>query len=725
MIRFLVKTLYGLMMFFILLAGVVVSLISTTPGLETLIDLGRAYISGTLKIQQVRGSLLNDFTLESLEYKHQDTNIKINNLHVQWHPGPSLKNHQVTVQWDILKGTLNPEKKFSSPHGKLSATATLPDLSVELNTQINPSAEEHWQMNARLLGAIPWQWTFSANLSPTSGTSTKHTGLHAKLSLNGKITAKNKGNLVFTLSPGTYQVPDNTTIPVLEFKGGKLNVALSPQRLSGSGSFMIDPNKNLKLAFQLPKFSLKEGFNAKQQLNSELRLEINNLDFLQNISPEVEKLKGQLVASLSAQGSIGKPQINSQLLLTKTSLFIPKLKLNLDSIDLDVRSKKKTWDANGSIVSTGHTLRLKGKGSIDTAYVADLSLEGSDFPLMKINELDITISPQLKFHVTPTIRAISGSVLIPNAQINLQTFSNSVSLPDEVVYKQQKPESPSSIAGTSIDILVKLGENVALNVKGLKGHLDGALNLKQQPQGAINAYGELSVRDGTYKAYGQDLTIKQGELVFTGGPIDNPGISLRAAKKINNTSTYTNASQVFDFNSSNLQNTGFGDTITLGVEVTGRLMKPQIQLYSEPAIFSQADILSMLVLGRPASQANKAGAQLLLTAISSMNVGGTSSSQLLEQLKQSSGLDFNVQTNTNYNQLTNTVSDSTAFVVGKSLSKRLYLSYNIGLSQTNTNMLTLKYMLNKFFSIQISTSNTSSAIDFLYTSHKKKHKNTK
>ncbi|MFJ1267270.1 translocation/assembly module TamB domain-containing protein [Legionella lytica] len=725
MIRFLVKTLYFLMLFFILLAGIVVSLISTTPGLETLIDLGRVYIPGTLKIQQIKGTLLGDFTLGFLEYKHQNTHIKINNIHVQWHPGPSFKNHQLTLQWDALKGSLSSEQKFTSPHGKLTATATLPDLSVELTTQINPSAEEHWQMNARLLGAMPWQWTFSANLSPTANTSIKHTGLHAKLSLDGKTTAKNKGGLVFTLSPGTYQVPDNTTIPALEFKGGKLNVALSPQKLSGSGSFMIDPNKNLKLAFQLPQFSLEKGFSAKQKLNSEVRLEINSLDFLHNISPEIDKLKGQVVASLKATGSIGKPQIDSQLLLFKTSLFIPKLKLSLDSVDLDVRSKKKAWDANGSIISAGHRLILKGKGTLDTAYVAELNLEGNDFPLMKTNELEITISPQLKLQATPTTRVISGSVLIPNAQINLQTFSNSVSLPDEVVYKQQKPESPSSIAGTSMDVLVKLGENVALNVKGLKGHLDGALNLKQQPQGAINAYGELSVRDGTYKAYGQDLTIKQGELIFTGGPIDNPGISLRAAKKINNTSTYTNASQLFDFNSSNLQNAGFGDTITLGVEVTGRLMKPQIQLYSEPAIFSQADILSMLVLGRPASQANKAGAQLLLTALSSMNVGGTNSSQLLEQLKQTSGLDFNVQTNTNYNQLTNTVNDSTAFVVGKSLSKRLYLSYNIGLSQTDTNMLTLKYMLNKFFSIQISTSDTSSAIDFLYTSHKKKLKNTK
>lgn len=179
-------------------------------------------------------------------------------------------------------------------------------------------------------------------------------------------------------------------------------------------------------------------------------------------------------------------------------------------------------------------------------------------------------------------------------------------------------------------------------------------------------------------------------------------------------------SQLLDFNSTNLQNINYGETMILGVEVTGRLVRPKIQLFSEPAVLSQADILSMLVLGRPAKMASKAGGQLLLAAISSMNLGSsTNSLQLLEQLKQTAGIDFNVQTNTNYNQVTNTSSDTTSFVVGKSISKRLYLSYNIGLSQTDTNMLTLRYLLNRFFSIQISNSDTGSAIDFLYTSNKK------
>ena len=145
----------------------------------------------------------------------------------------------------------------------------------------------------------------------------------------------------------------------------------------------------------------------------------------------------------------------------------------------------------------------------------------------------------------------------------------------------------------------------------------------------------------------------------------------------------------------------------MGVEVTGRLTSPNILLFSIPSILSQSDILSMLILGRPASQANQSGGQLLLAAISSMNLGSrTNSTQLLEQLKQNLGLDFNMQTNSNYNQQTKQVSNTTAFVVGKTLSKRLYLSYNVGLSQVDPNVLILKYLLNTFFSIQVSSSKT-------------------
>ncbi|MCW8444023.1 translocation/assembly module TamB domain-containing protein [Fluoribacter gormanii] len=719
-LRLLVKTLYISSLFLILLGGIVLFLLETQSGLHTIIHFSRLYVPGNIKIQQIEGSLLNHFTLSGIEYQNKSLKIKIKQLDIQLHLHSLRESQLITAQWQGLQWNTDQDKVIDSEKGRITATGVLPNLQINMHSQMTTVPADHWLMKAKIRGTLPWQWTFDANLSPQNSTP-QHTRLYTNLSAQGEISAKNQGNLLLTIHPGFYHELSNDALPQLQFKGGSLKVLLSPESLKGSGIIAIDEHKNLKLKFQLAKFALDTGLKDEQPISSELLLELNSLDFLQKISPEINKLKGQLIGSLKVSGTLNKRKIESQLRLIKTSFFLPRLGLDVDSFEINVRGKERSWETTGSIISSGHHLSLTGKGNLSSQFTTDIALEGNDFPLIQTSEYKVHVSPKLNLHLTPTVQSISGTILVPYAEIKPRSFHNSVSLPDDVVYKRKEKSSPSFTLISSLDIDLEMGKEVAVNVKGLKGYLDGVLHLKQSQQSSINAYGELSVRQGTYKAYGQDLAIQQGQLIFTGGPISNPGINLRAAKKITTTSTtFATSSQLLDFNSTNMQNINYGETMILGVEATGRLTRPKIQLFSDPATLSQADILSMLVLGRPANQADKAGGQLLLAAISSMNLGSnTNSLQLLEQLKQTAGIDFNVQTNTNYNQLTNTSSDTTSFVVGKSISKRLYLSYNIGLSQTDTNMLTLRYLLNRFFSIQISNSDSSSAIDFLYTSNKK------
>ncbi|WP_454783153.1 translocation/assembly module TamB domain-containing protein [Legionella sp. WA2022007384] len=719
-LRVLVKVLYICSLFLILFGGIALFLVGTKSGLRTVIHFSGLYLPGSLKIQQIEGSLLNHFIVSGIEYQNKTLKVKIKQLNVQWHPHSLQESQLIIAEWQGLQWNIEQDKIIDSKKGTITATGVLPNLQIDMRSQMITAPEDHWLMKAKIRGTFPWQWTFDANLNPQNS-APQNARLYTNLSARGEITAHNQGNLLVKIRPGFYHEPNNDALPVLQFKGGSLKILLSPESLKGSGLLAIDEHKNLKLKFQLPKFALDTGLNDEQSINSELVLKINSLDFLQKISPEINNLKGQLVASLKVSGTLNKSKIESQLRLSNTHFDLPRLGLYIDAFEINVRGKERSWETTGSIASSGHHLSLTGKGKLNSKFIGDFVLEGNDFPLVQTSEYKIDISPKLNLHFTPTVQSISGNILVPYAEIKPRSFHNSVSLPDDVVYKRKEKPSTSFNLFNSMDIDLEMGKEVAVSVKGLKGYLEGILHLKQSQQSSINAFGELSVRQGTYKAYGQDLAIQQGQLLFRGGPISNLEINLRAAKKISTTSTtLATSTQLLDFNSSNMQNINYGETMILGVEATGRLTRPKIQLFSDPATLSQADILSLLVLGRPANQADKAGGQLLLTAISSMNLGSnTNSLQLLEQLKQTAGIDFNVQTNTNYNQLTNTSSDTTSFVVGKSLSKRLYLSYNIGLSQTDTNMLTLRYLLNRFFSIQISNSDTSSGIDFLYTSNKK------
>ena len=248
------------------------------------------------------------------------------------------------------------------------------------------------------------------------------------------------------------------------------------------------------------------------------------------------------------------------------------------------------------------------------------------------------------------------------------------------------------------------------------------MNIRQTPQSGLLGSGELRVTNGEYKAFGQTLKVEQGELLFNGGRLDNPDLKLRAAKTVNASGDdVSSINPLVDFNNSTVQNLNMGKPFKVGVEVSGKINAPKIQLFSVPSMLSQADILSMLVLGQPASQASKAGGQLLLSALTSMNLGtGTNGAQLIDQLRQTIGIDFNMQTTTNYNQNTRQFTESRGFVVGKKLSNRIYLSYNVGMTQTDPNVLTLKYLLSKLFSIQVSSSDTSSGIDLMYTASKQR-----
>ena len=678
---------------------------------------GKIKLNPDLKNQvKLNGTLDIGGTLNQLQWTgdfHGPIEISVNG---------SLKElselNQIT-KWRDFQWKNDEKTSINSPEGRIKLFGVLPNLAIELSTRINQSTQDNWQLNANIHGTIPWKWSFDANLSQTSAPSSKVEGLYTSLNAKGMIEDTNKGSMTLTIRPGHYQMPDKSIIPSLQFQGGVVNISLSPKHLSGTGSLGLDDSKKLTVAFKLPKFDLGKGLSDTQPLTADLSLVVSSFDFLKNISPYINNPKGQLTATLKISGTWGKKIIKSALSLGQGSVVIPQLGLKLSAIDLTVQAKKQLWEAAGSIVSAGKKILVKGHGLLSPSFNGDISLQGSDFGIINTKEYLVNISPQVNLNVSQAGLNITGSILIPLAQIKPQTFSNSIALSDDVVFKTNK-EAPSTPFNTTMDLRVEMGNEVELTVKGLHATLGGMVHFKQVPQGSINAVGELSVSKGEYKAYGQDLTIQQGELIFTGGGVTNPGINLRAAKKIDTTTTSTAGSnQAFDFNNTNLQSANVRGNISVGVEVSGRLAQPKIVLFSNPSILSQADILSMLVLGRPANQADKAGGQLLLAAISSMNLGnGTNGAQLLEQLKKNLGLDLSVQTTNNYNLATNQFSDNTAVVVGKSLSKRIYVSYNVGLSQSDPNVLTLKYLLNKFYSIQVSNSTTSNGIDILYTSSK-------
>lgn len=644
----------------------------------------------------------------------------------------SLKNGsdlQASAAWQQLQWPLD-QAYLVSQQGQAHCEGHLDDWTATINSQLQTPGSlalpfeaiihYHQTLDAQVKFAAgrfdiqrlaDQSWQFKGTIPQPAEFYPVLRGLTTSLKFNGQWR-DDQGKLTMQLTKGHYQA---TEVNTLAFEGGNIHINLDQKRLQAHGQFTIDHNKNASVDFSLLHPQMAQLLNQRQAFTGQVKININSLDFLKELNPAIENAGGQLQMILKAQGQLNKPQVIGNLSLAKGQLILPA-GVNLDPIDLKLTSKNQQWTVNGHIVSHNNALDLQGQGKFFPAVLGTVQLQGHDFPLINTEEYQIAISPKLALDFNPSAWKLTGDLVIPSAKLKPRMFTSSVNLSDDVVYTGNKAANSNPLH-LETHIRLAMGQQVEISNQSLHGFLDGAINLHQRPNEPLRADGELTIREGKFNAYGQDLTISQGQLLFNGDVVENPLIKLRAVRQFNNASaSFAGSNRLFDFNAANVQNLDFGGQTTVGIQMSGRLNAPKIQLFSIPGNLSQADILSMLLLGKPANQASQAGGQLLLTAISSMNLdSGSNGLQLLDQLKKSLGFDMNVENSTQYNQKTNQTTESTDFVIGKSLSNRLYLSYNFGLSQTGGNLLTLRYLLNRFFSVQVSASPVASGVDLLYT----------
>ena len=102
--------------------------------------------------------------------------------------------------------------------------------------------------------------------------------------------------------------------------------------------------------------------------------------------------------------------------------------------------------------------------------------------------------------------------------------------------------------------------------------MQGSLLLTQDGE-VLNANGELNLVNGRYKAYGQDLVIREGEIQFS-GPIDSPYLVVEAVRDPDKTA----------------------DDVIAGLRIQGSASQPQVSVFSDPSM-DQPEALSYLLRG--------------------------------------------------------------------------------------------------------------------------------
>lgn len=427
-----------------------------------------------------------------------------------------------------------------------------------------------------------------------------------------------------------------------------------------------------------------------QPVAADLKVDLYKIDWLAGIDPDLSGSKGKFSARIQAAGTIEQPQIQGEFNLSEGQLRLLPIGLTLDQIHGDLRTGtgKNRMQMRSVLGSGGKQLELNGHISLvaEEYFPYELVVQGDNFPVIRTADITMDASPDLKLNGTTELHHVRGNVTIPLLDMQVTSLpEDSVSVSPDTVIVNAGGGDEETVRGNDfirdqldIDISVTLGPDIHIQGFGLDTRVAGDLNV-EKPVGVYQPRGEgfLNLSEGSYQAYGQDLVIEKGQLQFA-GPIDNPGINVRAYRP-------------------NLN-------VRPGVNVRGNIRQPQLSLYSEPAL-SDADTLSYLLTGRPISGVSSdEDANLLARA--ALALGTRESTVLAREIESMFGLEqFTVGAGDTY--------QSTSISATKRLAHNLTLSPSFNpFNQLWT--FIVNYQLTDHWSIQ-TESGISQAGDIIYS----------
>ncbi|NGX15137.1 translocation/assembly module TamB domain-containing protein [Wenzhouxiangella sp. XN24] len=413
-------------------------------------------------------------------------------------------------------------------------------------------------------------------------------------------------------------------------------------------------------------------------LDGELNIAFSQLDIITEFVPDLSGLEGQAEASAALTGSIAAPQLTGRFAWRDGSVQIPTLGIRPDDIEVVARLAKSelVFDASGR--SGEGEFRAEGRFELGADTIEGVAtLEGERLLVMDLPEMRVAASPDLRFRYLPDRINIGGELTIPFARITGFGGSGAVTTsPDEVIISEDGEEKGQELVIAS-RIRVDVGPDVRLDVAGLRGAVEGEIIAATEPESLPWGRGELRVVDGNFRAFGQQLEIETGRLIYTGGPLENPGLDIRAIREVRD--------------------------VTAGALIRGTLERPELSIFSDPPM-PRAEALSYLTLGKGMDELQAGEQRTLNQAASSLALSG--GGLIARDLGRRLGLDEVSVSAANG-------AEGAALVLGKHLGGGLYVSYGLGLFDA-VNTLRLRYQITRRLSIEAVSGDQAEA-DLFYT----------
>ncbi|AYH06989.1 autotransporter assembly complex protein TamB [Pectobacterium parmentieri] len=412
---------------------------------------------------------------------------------------------------------------------------------------------------------------------------------------------------------------------------------------------------------------------------------INNIS-LALLNPALskgEKAAGMLNANLRLAGDATRPQIFGQMVLERLDIDGNWMPIDLTNGRLAVNFSGMSSTLQGFLKTNNGQLNLGGNAdwSRPDAWRARIAAKGQKLRVTIPPMARLDVSPDIVFEATPQLFALNGSVSIPWARIVVKDMPESavaVSSDEVMLDAQRQPLKKASAAiPINSNLTIRVGNDVTLDAFGLAARLQGDLKMVQDERG-LGLNGQIDIPSGRFKAYGQDLIVRKGLILFSGPP-DQPILNIEAIRNPDNTA----------------------NDVIAGVRVTGMAATPKLEVFSDPAM-SQQEALSYLLRGQGL---DSGGADSSAMTSMLVGLGVAQSGQVVGKIGEAFGV-------SNLALDTQGVGDNSQVVVSGYVLPGLQVKYGVGIFDSLAT-LTLRYRLMPKLYLE-AVSGISQALDVLY-----------
>ncbi|MEG3078808.1 translocation/assembly module TamB domain-containing protein [Halomonas sp. 5021] len=421
----------------------------------------------------------------------------------------------------------------------------------------------------------------------------------------------------------------------------------------------------------------------------------------------LEQLAGDLNGRIDISGTTTQPDLQGELALVGIQVNGPDIPVDVQDGEVNITFEGEEGTIDGFLAAERGQLDIDGNANwpADDDWRVGVDLNATQSPILVVLPQfgRLEAAPDIRIRVTPERLQVRGNVDLPWARLEVGDLPSSAisPSPDEVIITERQdrqaaqearrqaergedgPSAADELAsdGMELDVLITLtlGRDMMISAYGLESRLGGTLEVRQD-SGSLQLFGEVNLIDGRFQAFGQDLLIRRGQLLFSGPP----GLPILDFEAIRNPDVTQ-------------------DDVIAGLRVTGNAEQPNIAIFSEPPM-NESRALSYVLRGRAPEASGGGVDSALTTALIGMSLGRTGGA--VGSIGEAFGIDDLTLDTAGSGE------DSQVALSGQ-LTDDIRISYGVGIFSPIAE-LTLRYTLWRNLYVQ-AVSGANQAVDLIYT----------